>query len=80
VNEGKSYAINLGVHCYKTRHGWAKAAIRHFGNTCQKCGWNKARCDVHHLIPKSLGGLHTIENAIILCPNCHRIHHEESKL
>ncbi len=75
-NEGKSYAIKDGGHCYRTRHAWAKAAIRLLGNKCQRCGWSEARCDVHHKTPKSKGGLHTISNAIVLCPNCHRVHHE----
>lgn len=75
-NEGKSYTILQGEHCYKTRHGWAKAAIKHYGNKCEKCGWDRARCDAHHRILKSKGGLHTIKNAIVLCPNCHRIEHE----
>lgn len=75
-NEGKSYVIRNGEHCYKTRHGWAKAAIRYYGNKCERCGWNAARCDVHHREPKSFGGRHTLENAIVLCPNCHRIDHE----
>lgn len=75
-NDGKSYAINSGLRCYKTRHSWAKAAIRHYGNKCERCSWDKARCDVHHRIEKSKGGLHTIANAVVLCPNCHRIHHE----
>ena len=75
-NDGKSYAIDCGARCYKTRHSWAKAAIRHYGNKCERCGWDKARCDIHHRIPKAQGGLHTIDNAIVLCPNCHRIEHE----
>lgn len=75
-NEGKSYVISNGEHCYKTRHGWAKAAIRHYGNRCERCGWDKARCDVHHRHPKSSGGAHTLKNAIVLCPNCHRVEHE----
>lgn len=75
-NEGKSYATQNGERCYKTRHSWAKAALRHYGNRCQSCGWDKARCDVHHRKPKGQGGLHTIKNAIVLCPNCHRIQHE----
>lgn len=75
-NEGKSYAINSGERCYRTRHSWAKAAIRHYGNRCEQCGWDKARCDVHHRKPKSKGGLHTIANAVVLCPNCHRLVHE----
>jgi hypothetical protein len=75
-NEGKSYAINGGEGCYRTRHGWAKAAIRHYGNKCERCSWAEARCDVHHRQPKAGGGLHTLTNAIVLCPNCHRIEHE----
>jgi len=75
-NDGKSYAINAGERCYKTRHSWAKASLRHYGNSCERCGWNAARCDVHHRHPKAKGGLHTIANAIVLCPNCHRIEHE----
>lgn len=74
-NEGKSYAIGNGAHCYKTRHGWAKAVIRHYGNRCERCGWDKARCDAHHRKLKSKGGLHTIANGIVLCPNCHRLAH-----
>ena len=75
-NDGKSYAINGGRRCYKTRHSWAKAVIRKFGNRCQSCGWNKGRCDADHIVEKSAGGLHTIENGRVLCPNCHRLRHE----
>lgn len=74
-NDGKSYAVNGGARCYKSRCSWAKAAIRHYGNCCELCGWNAARCDVHHREMKSKGGPHTIENAIVLCPNCHRVEH-----
>jgi len=75
-NDGKSYAIQGGERCYRTRHSWAKAAIRHYGNKCERCGWAEARCDVHHRHEKAKGGLHTLENAIVLCPNCHRIEHD----
>lgn len=75
-NEGKSYAIGGGLRCYKTRHAWAKAVIRHYGNRCERCGWDRARCDAHHRTPKAAGGLHTIANGIVLCPNCHRLVHE----
>lgn len=78
-NEGKSYAIGNGEHCYKTRHAWAKAAIRHYGNRCEICGWKEARCDVHHRKLKSRRGLHTLSNAIVLCPNHHRIEHERKQ-
>ena len=75
-NEGKSYSVEGGDRCYKTKHGWAKAARRLYGDKCQKCGWDKGHCDVHHRNQKSKGGLHTLENAIVLCPNCHRVLHE----
>ncbi len=75
-NDGKSYAIGGGARCYKTRHAWAKAAIRHYGNKCMRCGWSAARCDVHHKHPKAAGGLHTLANALVICPNCHRVEHE----
>lgn len=78
-NDGKSYAIQDGTRCYKTRHAWAKAVIRHYGNKCQRCGWSEARCDAHHRDPKAKGGLHTIANGIVLCPNCHRVHHEKKE-
>jgi 5-methylcytosine-specific restriction endonuclease McrA len=76
-NEGKSYVIKDGEHCYKTRHGWAAAARLKLGPKCQECGWDKAHCDVHHIKPKSAGGLHTIANARVLCPNCHRLAHKD---
>lgn len=76
-NDGKSYVISSGEHCYKTRHGWARAAIKHYGNRCERCGWNQARCDVHHRNRKALGGTHTLANAIVLCPNCHRVEHQQ---
>jgi hypothetical protein len=79
-NDGKSYAIGDGARCYKTRHAWAKAAIRSHGNNCERCGWSAARCDVHHREAKATGGLHTLANAIVLCPNCHRLEHEGRKL
>jgi hypothetical protein len=43
------------------------------GNKCELCGWDKARCDVHHKIPRSESGSNKEENLIILCPNCHRM-------
>lgn len=31
--------------------------------------------EVHHKVPLSAGGDDTVENAIALCPNCHRKAH-----
>jgi len=76
-NKGKTYVVSSGEKVYKTRHAWAKACIKHYGNKCQQCGWDKARCDVHHKHHKSDGGAHTIENGTVLCPNCHRVNHSQ---
>jgi hypothetical protein len=58
---------------YKECTSWARAVKRVFGNKCMECGWNEDTCDVHHIIPKSQDGLNTLSNAIILCPNHHKL-------
>ena len=45
--------------------------------SCSVCGWDKMKCDLHHKIPKRLGGKTTIENLTVLCPNCHRLEHRK---
>lgn len=75
-NVGTSYTIKSE---FKSKQAWAKAVIREHGAGCEKCGWSEARCDVHHKIPVSVGGKHTIENGIVLCPNCHRVEHESGR-
>jgi hypothetical protein len=75
-NTGKVYTIAGGQHVYKTRKAWADGVVRTRGNRCERCGWARARCDVHHIVSKAEGGLNTIENAIVLCPNFHREEHE----
>ena len=51
---------------------------------CEKCGEaapflrpnDEPFFEVHHIIPLSEGGPDTVENAVALCPNCHReCHH-----
>jgi DNA-directed RNA polymerase subunit RPC12/RpoP len=43
---------------------------------CSICGWNKASCDIHHIIHRKYGGSDEHTNLIIVCPNCHRTMHE----
>lgn len=50
----------------------------HFG--CSNCGWDKAQCDMHHIIPKSKGGTDSYDNLTWLCPNCHRLAHRNKLL
>lgn len=75
-NKDTTYAITSGVHVYRSRAAWSKAVIRHYGNKCERCNWDRARCDAHHRVHRSAGGQNTIANGIVLCPNCHRIEHE----
>ena len=37
---------------------------------CEECGWDKAYCDRHRIVP-SKGYIEG--NVKILCPNCHRL-------
>lgn len=75
-NKGTTYTLK---HEFKNKKAWATAVIRERGNACEKCGWSEARCDVHHKVLKSEGGKNTIENGIVLCPNCHRVEHESGR-
>jgi hypothetical protein len=43
---------------------------------CSACGWNESVCDLHHIIPKSKGGTNDHTNLTVLCPNCHRLAHD----
>jgi 5-methylcytosine-specific restriction endonuclease McrA len=76
-NAGKTYAINGGEREYTQKQNWAKAVLRAKGNRCEKCGWSEARCDVHHIVPRSQGGRNVISNGVALCPNHHRLLHGE---
>jgi len=60
------------------------AVLRRANGVCEKCQKEapfKRRSDgspfleVHHSIPLSQGGEDTVENAVGLCPNCHRKAH-----
>ena len=75
-NKGKTYQIKKDDEVFVSKKAWTDAAIAKFGNTCQRCGWDAARCDTHHKIARKDGGLNTMENAEVLCPNCHRAEHQ----
>lgn len=71
-NKGKTYVHNSKA-VYANKGAWNKAMRRIYPDACMRCGWGEAGCDTHHILPKSDGGEFTIENGIILCPNCHRL-------
>ena len=42
---------------------------------CELCGWDVTVRDIHHIIPVSKGGKNEINNLIVVCPNHHRMIH-----
>ena len=56
-------------------------SIKHFYKIfekipCELCGWDKTSRDLHHIVEVSNGGLNILENLLCVCPNCHRMIHE----
>ena len=40
---------------------------------CDYCGIKPKKLEIHHIIPKRMGGSDEINNAVGLCPNCHQL-------
>jgi hypothetical protein len=57
------------------RAHWARVCKSYYGDYCHECGWNETSCDVDHIISRKEGGLNTIRNGQVICPNCHAIKH-----
>ncbi|MFC1674646.1 HNH endonuclease [Candidatus Omnitrophota bacterium] len=68
----------LGIKKYlcgdiKKHRAWVRMqAIKKYGNKCELCGYSLV-VESHHIIPKNKGGLHKINNLMVLCPNCHTL-------
>jgi len=43
--------------------------------SCAICGWDEARCDIHHIVEQAKGGSDDPSNLICVCPNHHRVIH-----
>jgi len=45
--------------------------------SCNACEWRvlEGAICAHHIVPLSCGGESTLENLILLCPNCHAVAH-----
>jgi len=39
---------------------------------CADCGGKPEKLQIHHIIPESMGGPDTRDNAVGLCPECHK--------
>ncbi|MDP3014967.1 MAG: HNH endonuclease [bacterium] len=68
----------LGIKKYlygeiKKHKAWIRAqAIKKYGDKCEFCGYELS-LDTHHIVPKNKGGLHEIDNLMLVCPNCHAL-------
>jgi len=68
----------LGIKKYlygevKKHKAWIRTqAIKKYGNKCELCGFNLI-VESHHILPKNKGGLHEIDNLMVLCSNCHAL-------
>lgn len=53
-----------------------KKRIKERGDSCDNCGFDiQEVLDIHHIIPKALGGSDESDNKVTLCANCHRMIH-----
>ncbi len=80
----KPEVITVKTTIYKRNPDVIAETLDIAGGICQECGkrapFNRKidgspYLEVHHRIPLSEGGEDTVENAVALCPNCHRKNH-----
>ena len=74
-NKGLRYR-SAAVSEYATRSAWRKALTTVYPDRCMVDGWVASKADAHHIIPRARGGRNTMENGVLLCPNCHRLAHD----
>lgn len=75
--QAKSYKENkIPDNLYSLSTRTIQKIIQRMKINCSNCGWDKTTCDIHHIVPRSKGGTNAHVNLTILCPNCHRLAHE----
>lgn len=47
---------------------------------CSICSWNESTCDIHHINGRKIPDPHNHTNLTLLCPNCHRLVHNNKIL
>jgi predicted restriction endonuclease len=68
----------LGIKKYlygdiKKHRAWIRIqAIKKYGTKCELCGYRLV-VESHHILSRKRGGLHEINNLMVLCPNCHAL-------
>ena len=52
-----------------------ETVVQRYGS-CAGCGAHANSCQTHHIIPRSQGGPHNVDNLMLLCWSCHdKVHH-----
>lgn len=54
-----------------------KAVEKRDESTCQDCGVKYGSFEVHHIIPRGLGGSHHPANLKLVCKSCHSKYNEQ---
>ncbi len=55
----------------KKHRAWIRTqALEKYGSSCELCTYDQI-VDTHHIHARKDGGLHTVENLMVICPNCH---------
>jgi len=54
-----------------------KRLITKYNMNCSICSWDKGTCDLHHIKGRKIEDPHAYTNLTLLCPNCHRLVHED---
>ena len=66
-------ALNVCASAWETIRG---EVLERDGFRCVSCGEPLAQdADVHHLLPRSMGGTDEMSNLVTLCDGCHASHH-----
>ena len=50
--------------------------FKRLGLGCSNCGWIEGTCDIHHINGRKVLDCDNHNNLSLLCPNCHRLVHE----
>ena len=50
--------------------------FKRLGLGCSNCGWIEGTCDIHHINGRKIPNCDNHNNLSLLCPNCHRLVHE----
>lgn len=59
----------------KRRQYLKRAVWEYLGGECIECG-TREDLNIHHIIPRSMGGTDSLGNFELLCSKCHRMAHK----